>query len=144
MKRSPLQRKTPLKRGLSQLRRTPLKKKPSKGLRPRSKKRAAQESVYRKKAALFLQKHTHCKVCQDLGMTGAILELDTPNYRGIFQIPTPATEVHHMGRRHGKWLLDERFWLPVCNPHHLFIEQHGDWAREHGYLLTPEQKRQFQ
>lgn len=147
MKRTPLKRKTTLKRG-GPIKRNPqrdgrlrkyhkflpgafsqLKPKKRKPIKQRSKKRSAEEGVYSKRSKEFLKDRCACQVCQDEVM------------RGDRSVASASTEVHHMGRRQGKWLLDERFWLPVCIPHHRLIEENGTWARKNGYLLTPEQRR---
>lgn len=131
-----IKRKTPLKKGgFSQLK----KRKP---MRQRSKKRSKQEREYQKVRAVFLAEHPFCKVCQDMGIKNGEVFYYEPLFGAVtLASPMPATDVHHMGRREGKWLTDVRFFLPVCRPHHDFIERHGDWAREHGYLLTQGQLR---
>lgn len=136
MKRSPLKRKTQLKKGndFSQLK----KRKP---MRQRTPKRAKQEAEYRKLSKQFLKEHPICKVCQD----------NEVRNRGSFIIeqggverlsrPAPSTEVHHRAKRWGELLCNTRFFLPVCRPHHDFIESHRDWAEQHRYTLTVEQVR---
>jgi hypothetical protein len=87
----------------------------------------------------FLAAHPLCQVCLDLAKHEGVREV-TPLItvsRGI----QAATQVHHIGRRHGAWLLDTMWFLAVCGLHHDRIEKHGEWARDRGYLLTPEQRR---
>lgn len=55
MKRTPLKRKTPMKRGGSTLKRTPLRKV--------SKKQAARNDLYGKQRKEFLAAHPQCAVC---------------------------------------------------------------------------------
>ena len=45
-----------------------------------------------------------------------------------------STEIHHIGKRRGRALLDETKWLAVCRQNHRRIEENKGWAREHGYL----------
>ncbi len=126
MKRStPLQRLTPLRR--------------TKGIPRVSEKRADENAHYRALCIRFLNEHSYCQVCldrakrfgkQDIGH-GASMSVKVRH----------AVMVHHKGRRYGKWLLDTRWFLAVCQEDHDHIEHHGDWAREQGYLLTPEQRR---
>ena len=61
----------------------------------------------------FLRRHRYCQLCH-----------------------AAAAEVHHTRGRSGKFLLDERFWLPVCRSHHEFAHSHPERAREMG--LFPE------
>lgn len=172
MKRTPLKRKTPLKRGFSQLKRVECRDSPSgrhvfsqdleydssgktwncehcgmprptrTKLKARSKKKEKQDREYTKLRKEFLRKHPYCKVCQDLGISSGIVTIHTIGMVNVIPLSFAATEVHHMGRR-GKNYLDTSTWLPTCRAHHDFIEKHGDWARQHGYLLTPEQKRKL-
>jgi len=88
-------------------------------LRKTSKKRAAQLREYaaRRKAFLFIDKPHYFAGC---------------GVRGCVDI---ATEIHHKKGREGKWLLDEKYWMPVCRFHHARIEENRAWAKEQGYLL---------
>lgn len=135
MKRSPLQRHSPLKRG------QPLSR--SSRLPRVSQKRKAENAEYEKRRVKFLKENPWCRVCRDLGMSHGTLTISLPGMAAQIPLSVPATEVHHMGRKYGKWLLDTRFFLPTCRPHHDFIEAHGDWARAHHYLLTQEEIRKI-
>lgn len=111
MRRASLKRKTPLARC------KPLAGgKPLKQMSDRRKKENASYTSLRKE---FLDAHPKCDVCR----------------------VSQSTEVHHMGRRYGKWLCDIRFFLATCRTCHLKIENYGEWARSMGFLLTPEQRR---
>ena len=46
-----------------------------------------------------------------------------------------ATQIHHMKGREGHLLLLQEFWCALCGPCHVFIEEHGRWAREHGFSI---------
>lgn len=57
-----------------------------------------------------------------------------------------ATQIHHMLGREGyaddyarendiPLILDERFWLPVCQDGHDKIEKNPDWAKDNGFSL---------
>ncbi len=152
MKKSRLVRRTPLTRSQVPLRHSELKK-GSKGpkqggvslkrskLSQVSEKRAGENKTYSALRKQFLKDHPYCKVCLDLGMDSGRFNMD---FHGIYistPIPTKATEVHHRGRRVGKWLNKVEFFLPVCREHHDLIEREGQWARSKGYLLTQEEIR---
>lgn len=138
MKRTPLKRKTPLARGTVPLRRS--------RLAPVSDKRQAENTEYDRLRVVFLAFNPECKPCQDAERQFGSQDIAPPECPPVFitRKVQPSTQVHHMGRRHGKWLLDTRFFLPCCQYHHDLIERHGDWARSRGYLLTPEQRRLLQ
>ena len=90
----------------------PRGQKPRRFIRVRSKKRAKQEGVYRRKVKQFLIDHSICAV------TGK-----------------KATEVHHMKGRENDLLLDERYWLPVSSQAHKHITENSRWAIQMGYSL---------
>ncbi len=46
-----------------------------------------------------------------------------------------ADDVHHMNRRSGEMLNDQRFWLAVCRQHHHWIETNKREARQMGLIL---------
>jgi len=48
-------------------------------------------------------------------------------------------DIHHKARR-GPFYLRTDTWMSVCRYHHDQIEQNPTWAKENGYLLTPEQR----
>lgn len=84
-------------------------------IRPRSNKRAAQERRYSKLRKVFLFTHPTCEV------KGCGCE---------------ATEIHHRKGKIGDLLTDERWFLAVCRPHHIYIELNPALAKEHGYSLS--------
>lgn len=146
MKRTrPLKRKTPLKShkplrlklsdscqsGLRGLRGGgPLKR--TGKLKHRSKKKIIQDAEYSKLRREFLSQHPLCMVCH----VRSFMKIAA---YGI-AIVAPSTEVHHMARR-GKHYLNTETWLATCRECHDYIEQHGVWARAHGFLLSPEERR---
>jgi hypothetical protein len=88
------------------------KKKPTK-IKPRSDKRAKEETVYLRLRKVFLEGKTcQCEGCNN-----------------------KATTVHHKMGRLGKLLCDIRFWLAACMDCHTKIENHPEWAYEMGYSL---------
>ena len=126
MKRTPLKRKTPMKRSgfkkraLSQL--TGLgwpQVKPRKRIRPVSKRRQKDNKEYTRLRKEFLAHYSICEVTTCL---------------------KKATQVHHKARR-GKFYLRADTWLPVCAEHHQQIEENGEWAKANGYTLTVEERR---
>lgn len=118
---SVIQRRTPLKRGTSQLKRTPLRKV--------SKKRAKDGKIYSAKRKAFLIAHPVCEVW--LYQIGGIT-LD--QLRGTHIDAPPSTEVHHMAKRTGSNYLDESTWLAVCRENHIRIHENTAWARANGFL----------
>ncbi len=111
------------------IRRSPLKRKSR--LKPVSAKRREQNADYAKLREDFLWHHPQCQVC---------LQEKVKDARVIVQA---ATQVHHANRRSGKLLLDTRFFVATCAAHHDKIEKFGNWARENGWLVTPEERRQI-
>lgn len=118
MKRSPLKRKTPLRRGLSQLRRTPLAKV--------SRKRRKEQKVYSKSREEYLREHPYCE-CRHL-------TLRKPNGH-IIQCSLSATQIHHKSRRHGKNFTDRSKFLATCGNCHQWIEENGKEAEKLGLLI---------
>lgn len=45
-------------------------------------------------------------------------------------------DCHHTRGRAGSLLMDERFWLPICRRHHLWIDLNPTEARELGLLCA--------
>ena len=90
-------------------------------IKPRSKRRAAEEREYLKERNEWLERpeNSICAVC--------IVEQEP--------IPQRATQVHHKKGRIGKLLLDKRFWLGVCDEHHRVITEHSAEAIRKGYSL---------
>lgn len=84
-------------------------------IRPRSKKRAAQEREYSKLRVQFLIKNQWCQV------------------EGCYRL---SSQCHHKKGRIGDLLTDERYFLAVCSYHHQAIELDPQWAKEKGYSLS--------
>jgi hypothetical protein len=106
MKRSPLKRKTPLKRGNKPMKRSPL--------RPMSKKRQNALKEYGEVRKRYLEEHPVCEVC---GMK-------------------PPAEIHHIHNRGtGGALSDTENFLAVCRYCHEQIHAKPQWSRDHGYLI---------
>lgn len=81
-------------------------------MRKFSKKRAALERIYIKKAKHYLREHD---VCEVVGCSA------------------PSTQIHHKRGRLGTLLIDTDNFLSVCYPHHRMIEENPNWAKENGY-----------
>ena len=105
MKRSPLKRKTPLKR--------------SGKLRPVSKKRAGQNKVYSARRREFLLKHLYdcCPVMMAI----------KNEWHGV-------TDVHHVQNRESERLNDVSQWMAVSREGHIYLHNHPNTARMHGWL----------
>jgi len=114
---TPLKRKAPIARHwtpkaeCNKLRRAPLKK--------QSKSRKAKMEVYYRARERFLRDHPVCGACLTRDMN-----------------PGVATQCHHARGRIGRLLLDERFWIGVCEPCHSWIHAHANQARDLG-LIAP-------
>jgi hypothetical protein len=106
MKRSPLKRRTPLKR--------------SGKLRPVSKKRAGQNKVYSALRREFLEAHIE-KCC--------------PVIKFHYDVEVPCTEIHHTFGRENEKLNDVSYWLAVSREGHRIIHDSPNEAREHGWLV---------
>lgn len=126
MKRSPLKRKTPLKRGGR--------------LKPFSKKRSKANAEYLKRRAAFLAAHPWCQwSLAEWGSSEEMAKLHegrvVDNTRNIFVNCPRATEIHHRAGRIGPLLMDETKWMAVCRYAHRMIHDNPKIAKEKGYLL---------
>lgn len=86
--------------------------------------------LYRLRRRRFLKKHRYCEVrmCRELLVARGVEEgLVREDY------VSRATSVHHV-RGRGRFLLDAKTWLAVCEPCHRYIHDHPAWAREQGFL----------
>lgn len=106
---------------LTPKRRQPVSKKPRQRIKPKSDRRKKDDVEYEKLKREFFAEHPYCQVhgCQKL-----------------------ATDIHHKARR-GPFLLRVDTWMAVDRQHHDQIESNPAWAKENGYLLTPEQRRKL-
>jgi len=111
-------KRTPLKRGASQLKRTPLKR--------ASKKTAKALIVYRKLKAEFYAKpdNQRCHICPILWNANVVITCS-----GVENMP------HHVKRR-GPYLNDTSTWLATCRNAHNYVETHASLARELGLIQT--------
>lgn len=125
MKKTPLKRRTPLKRKAW----TRSSSKPMKRSRiPRvSAKMALATKAYRCMADAFLESHPHCEVCCE----------DNPLARNLWK---RSKEVHHKRGRTAGLLIDVRFFMAICRYHHQQIHDHTAWARERGYIGNRDSK----
>lgn len=118
MKRTPLKRKTPLKRGTKGLKRTRLK--------PMSDAKKIEHGHYLIEKALYLRDHPYCE-CHDF----------VSGHRGLYIISrgmVHSRDVHHKKRR-GKLLRAQEWWLACCRNCHDYIEANKKWARSVGLIL---------
>ena len=81
-------------------------------IKPVSTKRAAQNALYRKAKAQYLEEHINCGVCKVIG------KLD----------------IHHLFGRRGELLYDKTKFLAVCRDCHNEIHANPAWAIHNGYL----------
>jgi len=93
---------------------------PRQRIKPVSAKRNSEGAEYTRLRKEFLAAHP---VCQFPGCTCR-----------------EKLEIHHKARR-GRFFLRTDTWMAVCRWCHTQIEQNPTWAKEHGYLVTPEQRR---
>lgn len=104
MKRTPLLRKSPLRRV--------------------SKKRALASRTYAQKRKAFLIEFPLCEVCPKI----------QPFFGSPGTGYNWSCDVHHTKGRLGEGYLDEKTWLPVCRSCHDQIHRNPRWARDMGLL----------
>lgn len=132
----PLLRKTPLARGNSQLKRTPLRRV--------STTRAAELRLYSLRRKRFLAENPVCEVFLILGGWKKIgpakwttILGEPADLNALLAGGCPAsTQVHHKNKRRRAMLLNEDFWMAVSRENHERIENNKSWAREKGFLLN--------
>jgi hypothetical protein len=81
-------------------------------IRPVSKKRQKDNKEYTRLMKEFLLEHPKCTVCH-----GA------------------ATEIHHSCGRQGKRLTDVKFFKQLCSPCHRRVHDNPQWAKENNLLF---------
>ena len=117
MKRTPLKRKSPIKK--------------------QGKKRAAANKLYSVKRRDFLYMRPICEVWIELSnlntrasnlLKGAIFDGEI-GYR-----PEYSVDVHHKEGRAGEHFLDDATWMAVSRKAHRWIHDHPKQAREMGWL----------
>ena len=112
MKRTPLKRKTPLKRGNSQLKRTPLKK------ISKSKSATDRRSKYAKSKKEYMSNRKFPDSCERCGDTVGIKNLD----------------LHHKAGRSGDFMHDQDFFAALCRTCHNQVHEYPKESREAGWL----------
>lgn len=87
--------------------------------------------LYRRLRRKFLRERRWCEVglCRELLLAGGGVKPEEVRADWVAR----ATSVHHV-RGRGRFLLDTKTWLAVCEPCHRYIHDHPAWARERGYL----------
>jgi len=130
MKRTPLKRKTPMKRGpwkhpakaiigiklnAADLR---LWKPKRKALAKMSPKMKILRRIYLRLKATFLERHPRCQFVTEGGT----------------RCRHASTDLHHK-RGRGIWLLIIEFFMATCRYHHDWIHAHPNQARKLGYLI---------
>jgi hypothetical protein len=123
----------------------------SKPIRKVSTKRAKQLREYSARRVYFLRENPICQVwLRENGWTHLVsgiyhkkvteslyVKKTATELLSDFHFFAPAsTEVHHVAKRRGEMLNDERNWLAVCRHNHERIEQNKGWARANGYLTN--------
>ena len=133
---------------VSWLNRKPAGPSPKKPLPRVTKKRAKENRQYNARVKVWLTEHPVCEVwCKENGFKwvapGIYHSLvDGKQYPGVgliyaFEWLAPrATQCHHRNKRRKSMLLDERYWLAVCDENHKRIEENKSWARANGFLLN--------
>ena len=105
MKRTPLKRKTPLKRSQKPLKRSPLRKVSS--------KQSKRLTAYSKAKQEYAKEHPICEV------------------KGCASL---AQDLHHKAGR-GSKIADKEYFMAICRYHHSFCHANPSWARANGYLV---------
>jgi len=120
VKRTPLKRKTALRRGKKRL--------------PRfSRLGKLKHDVYAAQRRDFLRKHPFCQV-RIRDADGSIAgRCDIWSGGMTHRCERRSAQVHHM-RGRGKWYNDERFFFPICAAHHAWVTNNGKAAERLGYV----------
>lgn len=113
--------------------RHPVSQKTRARIKPKSDKRKKDDVEYEKLKLEFFVLHPICQ-------RGACYHPATGIRINACQ--QPATDIHHKARR-GPFMLRADTWMSACRICHTLIEENQDWAREEGYLLTPQQRREL-
>lgn len=92
-----------------------LLQKPVNPIRKRSKKKIAEDEIYKEKRRIYLEANPICKI-------------------GTFHCTTHATDVHHTEYRIGEHYLDETTWVPSCRICHDWVHNHPTEAHELNFL----------
>lgn len=127
MKRTPLVRKTPLRRtGFQPHVGSEPKRMRRTHLRQASPRLAAARAQYSKEVKKWkaLPENKWCRVAA----AGVLHPLGTPQR-------IRAQDCHHMNGREGKLLLEKKWWLPVSRAGHNWIRDHANEARKLGFLI---------
>ena len=96
---------------------------PKRSIRSVSKRQARLNAIYALKAEAFKLANPFCACCL---------------LRGI--VPPHSTDDVHHRRGRGRYLLDERFYSPVCRECHQLLDQNRAWAYSVGMLESRLQK----
>ena len=88
-------------------------------LRPTAKRKQKDRGAYAEKARAFVEANPDCGACVTLH--DAVVH--------------PSSQIHHRAGRNGKMLLEERYWLAVCNLCHEWIHANGKKARTLGLII---------
>ncbi len=130
MKRSPLLRKTPLRR--QSLRRKLAPTKPRAKLRQVSTRRRGELKEYTQRRVAFLERPENrwCPVA-----AAGLLPPDGDWRRKPMVQRLRTTSIHHSAGRIGKLLNDEGLWIAVSDPGHEWIHRNGREARSRGWLI---------
>lgn len=91
-----------------------------KRIAPRTSRRAAEETIYRRRVKTWLEGHPECLACPKLKL----------------RKPKIATQCHHSRGRIAGLLLMEQFWIPVCESCHHTIGMEPNLARSLGLLCA--------
>jgi hypothetical protein len=108
-------------------------------LNPISPRRHRETAGYRAHLVQFLFLHPYCQVWlkeHGIAESHAIWRGGVVKLANGHRLSVPlSTQVHHMNKRRGADLLDQRHWLAVCAEYHRRIETDKAWARDRGYLM---------
>lgn len=90
-----------------------------KKIKKRTTKRQRQENEYSTKSKPeYIKEHPYCEVCLDEGITREVYE------------------IHHKKGKEEGLLNDKRYFLSVCRPHHEWIGDNPNIAKEKGYSIN--------
>ena len=117
MKRSPLQRKTPLKRTQITKKR-PMLKRTKINTASKDPKKVKERKEYKNLRRDYLLNNPTCQFVDKHGV----------------RCEHQATDIHHKAGR-GRLLNDINYWMGLCRHCHDFIHNNQKWAMEVGFLV---------
>ena len=112
--------------------------KPRRPIPRQSSRRKVEQRQYAKQRAAYLIAHPYCQAwiaMHGMDENDVVANSGYQKYCDYGHLVPRSTSIHHRNKRTGSRLLDERWWMAVCDYSHHEIEERKEWARQEGYLL---------